>query len=60
MGDVSYRLPSGDAFQLSLNSNFSKVISPESESLNQYRYYKIGITDSRDRRTKMPSYNYNY
>jgi len=60
MGDVSYRLPSGDALQLSLNSNFSKQISPESESQNLYRYYKLGTSDNRDRRTKTPSYSYNY
>lgn len=60
MGDVSYRLPSGDALQLSLNSNFSKQISPESESQNLYRYYKLGTSDNRDRRTNTPSYSYNY
>ena len=60
MGDVSYRLPSGDALQLSLNSNFSKQISPESESQNLYRYYKLGTSDDRDRRTNAPSYSYNY
>ena len=57
-GDIGKRLPSGDNISLSLNGNFSKTFNPESNSLNDYTYYKLGTHDLRDRRTLSPAYNY--
>ena len=59
-GYLAYRLPSGDAFTFTLQSNFSRSYNPVSSSLNHYTYHKLGTVDHRDRRTESPGYSYNY
>jgi len=59
-GYISKELKSGDDISLNVQGNYSRLFSPESESLNHYIYHKLGTTDLRDRRTESPNYSYNW
>ena len=57
--DVSYRMPTGDSFRLSLQGSGLRNFNPESTSLSHYHYYKLGTHEERDRRTESPTRQYN-
>ena len=59
-GYLAYRLPSGDSFTLNVQGGGSRNHKPESTSLNDYTYHKLGTHDKRDRLTATPSNSYNY
>ena len=55
---IAYRLPSGDSFTFNVQGSGSRSHKPESMSLNDYTYHKLGTHDVRDRLTKTPNYNH--
>ena len=57
---IAYRLPSGDSFTFNVQGSGYRNYHPESTSLNDYTYHKLGTRDTRDRRTETPNYNYSY